>query len=70
VFAAPASGIVADSSASGLTAQLDEVWTSLAFVGAAMADEEWVFDTPCPGWNVAAQYAHMIGTESSLLSRH
>ncbi len=25
--------------------------------------------TPCPGWSVGAQYAHMIGTESMLLGR-
>ena len=69
MFAPNASGIVADNSAAGLTTQLDEVWTSLAFVGAALADEEWLFATPCPGWNVAAQYAHVIGTESMLLGR-
>jgi uncharacterized protein (TIGR03083 family) len=34
-----------------------------------MTDEEWKAPTPCPGWSVAAQYAHMIGTESMLLGR-
>jgi uncharacterized protein (TIGR03083 family) len=69
MFAPNPSGIIADNSAAGLRDQLDEVWTSLAFVGAALAEEEWLFATACPGWNVAAQYAHVIGTESMLLGR-
>ena len=62
-------GIVADSSASGLTAQLGEVWDSLAGLGAGLSDADWAHPTPCPGWSVAAQYAHIIGTESMLLGR-
>jgi uncharacterized protein (TIGR03083 family) len=52
-----------------LVAQLDEVWTSLADLGTTLNDDEWGRPTPCPGWDVAAQYAHVIGTESMLLSR-
>jgi uncharacterized protein (TIGR03083 family) len=58
-----------DNSAGALTDQLDDVWTSLAFLGAGLTDEEWGRPTPCPGWSVAAQYAHVIGTESMLLGR-
>ena len=58
-----------DNSAAGLTAQLDAVWTSLEQLGESLTDEEWGRATPCPGWPVAAQYAHIIGTESSLLGR-
>ncbi len=61
--------VVADNSAAGLTAQLAEVWDSLAQLGAGLSDAEWQTETPCPGWSVAAQYAHMIGTESMLLGR-
>lgn len=62
-------GIVADSSAVGLTSQLRDVWAALARLGASLSDEEWGRSTPCPGWTVAAQYAHVIGTESMLLGR-
>ena len=36
-------------------------------MGAGLTEEEWLAPTPCPGWSVAAQYAHIIGTESALL---
>lgn len=65
----PAAGLLADSSGGALRDQLDEVWSSLADLGATISDDEWNLATPCPGWDVAAQYAHMIGTESSLLGR-
>jgi uncharacterized protein (TIGR03083 family) len=61
--------MAADNSAPGLTAQLDEVWSALAELGVSLDDEEWALPTACPGWSVAAQYAHIIGTESSLLGR-
>ena len=59
----------ADSSADGLKAQLSEVWDSLRQLGDGLTDEDWSRSTPCPGWPVSAQYAHMIGTESMLLGR-
>jgi uncharacterized protein (TIGR03083 family) len=62
-------GIVADSSAAALTSQLRQVWADLAAVGASLSDEEWHQPTPCPGWSVAAQYAHVIGTEAMILGR-
>jgi uncharacterized protein (TIGR03083 family) len=62
-------GIVADSSASALKAQLDEVWTSLGTLGAGVSDADWRTPTSCPGWSVAAQYAHVVGTESMILGR-
>jgi uncharacterized protein (TIGR03083 family) len=58
--------IVAASTAPALTAQLSEEWAALIDVGSLLTDEEWHSPTACPGWDVAAQYAHMIGTESSL----
>jgi uncharacterized protein (TIGR03083 family) len=61
--------MTADNSAAGLTAQLDEVWSSLADLGASLSDEEWSRGTSCPGWRVSAQYAHLVGTESMLLGR-
>ena len=62
-------GIAADNSAAGLTAQLGQVWDSLAELGTGLTDADWAVATPCPGWSVGAQYAHMIGTESMLLGR-
>jgi uncharacterized protein (TIGR03083 family) len=62
-------GLVADSSRDGLVAQLTEVWHSLRELGSSMGDDDWTRHTPCPGWPVSAQYAHIIGTESMLLGR-
>jgi uncharacterized protein (TIGR03083 family) len=61
--------MAADNSARGLISQLHEVWSSLAGLGATLTDKEWALPTACPGWPVAAQYAHVIGTESVLLGR-
>jgi uncharacterized protein (TIGR03083 family) len=61
--------MTADNSAAGLIAQLDEVWSSLGDLGAGLTDSEWSRGTPCPGWPVSAQYAHVIGTESMILGR-
>ena len=63
------SALVADNSKAGLTAQLEEVWDSLASLGSSLDDAEWETGTPCPGWPVSAQYAHVIGTESMILGR-
>jgi uncharacterized protein (TIGR03083 family) len=64
-----APGLVADNTAAALTAQLGEVWDSLSSLGRSLSDEEWRSPTPCPGWTVASQFAHVIGTESMLLGR-
>jgi uncharacterized protein (TIGR03083 family) len=61
--------LAADSSAVSLISQLVEVWDALIVVGHEISDADWAKPTPCPGWDVAAQYAHVIGTESMLLSR-
>ncbi|MDE3202821.1 MAG: maleylpyruvate isomerase family mycothiol-dependent enzyme [Acidobacteriota bacterium] len=61
--------IVADSSRPALIGQLRHVWSALADLGGELSDEEWASPTPCPGWSVAAQYAHVVGTESMLLGR-
>lgn len=61
--------IQADSSRDGLVAQLSDVWESLTELGASLDDREWQAASPCPGWPVSAQYAHVIGTESVLLGR-
>jgi uncharacterized protein (TIGR03083 family) len=69
VAARNAPGLAADSSKEALTAQLHEVWDALSELGRSVGDDEWTAPTPCPGWDVAAQYAHVIGTESMLLGR-
>ena len=63
------SALAADNSKGGLVAQLEEVWDSLAVLGADLDDAGWATDTRCPGWPVSAQYAHIIGTESMILGR-
>jgi uncharacterized protein (TIGR03083 family) len=60
---------VADSSRDGLVAQLEEEWEALAELGRSLDDGQWSAPTPCPGWPVSAQYAHVVGTESMLLGR-
>jgi uncharacterized protein (TIGR03083 family) len=61
--------VSAGNSRDDLVAQLDAVWASLADLGTGVSDEQWRRPTPCPGWDVAAQYAHVVGTESMLLGR-
>ena len=63
------SALAADNSKAGLAAQLEEVWDSLASLGSGIDEAGWATDTPCPGWPVSAQYAHIIGTESMILGR-
>ena len=67
--ASAAPGVAASSSGAALTSQLGEEWDALVALGEGIDDSEWHRPTPCPGWTVAAQYAHMIGTESMLLGR-
>jgi uncharacterized protein (TIGR03083 family) len=61
--------MAAANTAEDLTSQLEEVWASLGELGATLDDTQWHASSPCPGWDVAAQYAHVIGTESMLLGR-
>jgi uncharacterized protein (TIGR03083 family) len=69
MVAANPPGVRAGNSKDELTAQLQEVWDSMADLGAGLDDAGWSAATPCPGWPVSAQYAHVIGTESMLLGR-
>jgi uncharacterized protein (TIGR03083 family) len=56
----------AENTAAALTAQLDETWTSIDLLCRGLAAGEWLTPTACPGWTVADQLAHIIGTESML----
>lgn len=47
-------------------AALGEVWASLGELLGTLADEEWSAPSPLPGWDVKANVAHIIGTESML----
>ncbi len=49
--------------------QLTETWESLDGLLAGLADSDWSVPTACPGWTVADQVAHLIGTESMLAGR-
>lgn len=62
-------GIAADSSGPALVDQLQRVWTSVLQVCADLGPEQWATATECPGWTVADQVAHIIGTESMLAGR-
>lgn len=60
-------GPVADNRPAGLIDQLQQTWASVGEVTAALSASEWRAATDCPGWDVRAQVAHLIGTESMLL---
>jgi uncharacterized protein (TIGR03083 family) len=46
---------------------LAEVWASIDELLSKLDDEEWEFATPCPGWDVRAIVAHIIGTEREMM---
>jgi uncharacterized protein (TIGR03083 family) len=52
-----------------VVAELAEVWTSLAGLGAELTSEDWDRPTECPGWSVRDVYSHVIGLEAGLLGR-
>jgi uncharacterized protein (TIGR03083 family) len=56
----------AENTAAALTAQLAETWDSIDRLSRGLAPEEWLTPTSCPGWTVADQLAHIVGTESML----
>ena len=56
----------ADNTAAGLIAQLEETWDSIAVLGRGLTPTEWLTPTACPGWSVADQLAHVVGTELML----
>lgn len=62
-------GIVADSSAPALTDQLARLWASIPQACDGLDARQWALATECPGWTVADQVAHIIGTESMLAGR-
>jgi uncharacterized protein (TIGR03083 family) len=45
---------------------LAEVWSSLDELLSEVDDKEWEIATPCPGWDVRAIVAHIIGTEREM----
>ena len=64
-----APGILADSTAPGLVDQLELVWRSLGDLCDTLGEADWHRPTECPGWSVADQVAHVVGTESMLAGR-
>jgi len=56
----------ADDSASALIEQLAETWASIDTLAQTLTPEEWLTPTACPGWTVADQLSHLVGTESVL----
>lgn len=49
--------------------QLADTWGALVALGRELAPEEWDAATECPGWAVRDHFAHVAGTEASLLGR-
>jgi uncharacterized protein (TIGR03083 family) len=48
---------------------LASVWTSLRDLLLTLTPEQWHLPTALPGWDVQANVAHMIGTESSMMGQ-
>lgn len=48
---------------------LRQTWASVTDVCSSLTSEEWRAPTACPGWDVRAQVAHLVGTESMLAGR-
>lgn len=46
---------------------LRAVWASIDELAGGLADHEWRLASPLPGWDVQANIAHIVGTESFLL---
>ncbi|SFB37895.1 TIGR03083 family protein [Amycolatopsis marina] len=46
---------------------LDQQWLSLAELMAGLPEDAWNTPTTLPGWTVHDVFAHIVGTESSLL---
>jgi uncharacterized protein (TIGR03083 family) len=57
---------VAENTASALIEQLAETWRSIDTLSEGLSNEQWSTPTACPGWTVADQVAHVVGTESML----
>jgi uncharacterized protein (TIGR03083 family) len=49
-----------------VTHALGEEYATLHELLSELDEAEWSAPTPCPGWDVRAQVAHVIGTESML----
>lgn len=45
---------------------LDEELSALDELLGGLLDDEWKAESPCPGWDVQANVAHIVGTESML----
>jgi uncharacterized protein (TIGR03083 family) len=54
---------------SELVEQLDEVWGSIADVGAQLDEREWKAATEVPGWSVQDNLTHVTAMEWRLLGR-
>jgi uncharacterized protein (TIGR03083 family) len=46
---------------------LADVWSSTRELLTTLDDHQWTAPSPLPGWDVAANVAHVIGTEAMLL---
>ncbi len=62
-----APGLRASSSGGALRDQLAETWGALTELVDDCSPEDWQAPTACPGWTVADQVAHVVGTERLLL---
>ena len=59
----------APTTKAGLFAAVESTLSATAALAAALTEEQAMLPTPCEGWTVRDQVAHIIGLESRLLGR-
>lgn len=52
-----------------LVEQLDQVWGSIADLGATLTESEWKTPTEVPGWSVQDNLVHVVALEALALGR-
>ena len=46
-----------------------EIWESIYNLSQTLTEDEWTYETDCPGWSVKDCFSHLIGIEHRLLGR-
>ena len=58
-----------DSERSNLINLQKEIWKSIYNLSQTLTEDEWIYETDCPGWSVKDCFSHLIGIEHRLLGR-
>ena len=58
-----------DSERTNLIHLQREIWNSIYNLSQTLTEDEWAYETDCPGWSVKDCFSHLIGIEHRLLGR-